>query len=94
MRTVSILFLAAAVSSAGAQAKKAQEQIPRSARDDTTRSRELLPEEQIQQVLNRLAFGPRAGDVAAVRAMGVDQWIEQQLHPEKINDTAAERIAS
>ena len=36
--------------------------------------------------LNRLAFGPRPGDVERVAAMGVDQWIDQQLHPDKIDD--------
>jgi uncharacterized protein (DUF1800 family) len=38
--------------------------------------------------LNRLTFGPRPGDVAKVTQMGVDKWIEQQLHPEKIDDSA------
>ena len=38
--------------------------------------------------LNRLAFGPRPGDVERVAAMGVDQWIDQQLHPDKIDDHA------
>ena len=41
-------------------------------------------------VLNRLAYGPRAGEVTAVRAMGVAAWIEQQLHPERIGDVALE----
>ena len=36
--------------------------------------------------LNRVAFGPRPGDVQRVAAMGVEQWIDQQLHPEKIDD--------
>jgi hypothetical protein len=38
--------------------------------------------------LNRLAFGPRPGDVERVTAMGIDKWIDQQLHPEKIDDHA------
>ncbi len=38
--------------------------------------------------LNRLAFGPRPGDVERVVAMGVDKWIDQQLHPDKIDDHA------
>src|SRR5690348_17991066 len=38
--------------------------------------------------LNRLTFGPRPGDVERITAMGVDKWIDQQLHPEKIDDTA------
>src|ERR1039458_8829279 len=33
--------------------------------------------------LDRLTFGPRPGDVQSVAAMGVDKWIEQQLHPER-----------
>jgi len=45
--------------------------------------------------LNRLAFGPRPGDVDAVMKSGVDKWIEQQLHPEGIPDRAVEaRIAA
>jgi uncharacterized protein (DUF1800 family) len=40
--------------------------------------------------LNRLTFGPRPGDLQKVDAMGVDNWIEQQLHPEKIADGAIE----
>jgi uncharacterized protein (DUF1800 family) len=38
--------------------------------------------------LNRLTFGPRPGDVDHVMAMGVDKWIDQQLHPDKIEDSA------
>src|SRR2546421_843581 len=38
--------------------------------------------------LNRLTFGPRPGDVEKVTAMGVDKWIELQLNPEKIDDSA------
>jgi uncharacterized protein (DUF1800 family) len=45
--------------------------------------------------LNRLAFGPRPGDVQQVMAMGVDRWIDLQLHPEKISDSGMEaRLAS
>jgi uncharacterized protein (DUF1800 family) len=42
------------------------------------------------QALNRLTFGPRPGDVEQVMAMGVDRWIDLQLHPEKIPDSAVE----
>src|SRR5262249_34326705 len=48
-------------------------------------------DERIVHVLNRLAYGPRPGDVARVRAMGVQAWIERQLHPELIADEAIER---
>jgi uncharacterized protein (DUF1800 family) len=56
------------------------------------------PEEQKKRVvhaLNRLTFGPRPQDVQQVMAMGVDHWIDLQLHPEKINDDAMEsRLAA
>jgi len=32
--------------------------------------------------LNRLAFGPRPGDLAHISRTGVERWIDQQLHPE------------
>jgi uncharacterized protein (DUF1800 family) len=42
------------------------------------------------QALNRLTFGPRPGDIQRVMAMGVDRWIDLQLHPEKIPDSVVE----
>jgi uncharacterized protein (DUF1800 family) len=38
--------------------------------------------------LNRLTFGPRPGDVQRVTQIGVEKWIDLQLHPEKIDDSA------
>ncbi len=40
--------------------------------------------------LNRLTFGARPGDVDRVAQIGVDKWIELQLHPEKIDDSGLE----
>jgi uncharacterized protein (DUF1800 family) len=56
--------------------------------------REQLPDEQVQQVLNRLSYGSRPGDAEKVRAMGVDRWIATQLVPERIDDAAAEQLVS
>ena len=42
----------------------------------------------ILHVLNRVSFGPRPGDVARVREMGLESYIDQQLHPERIADTS------
>jgi uncharacterized protein (DUF1800 family) len=50
--------------------------------------REQTADQQLHHVLNRLAFGARPGEVEAVRAMGVDAWIERQLRPETIPDSA------
>src|SRR5579872_5931647 len=41
---------------------------------------------KVLHALNRLTFGPRPGDVEQVQAMGLDKWLDQQLHPDKIND--------
>jgi uncharacterized protein (DUF1800 family) len=40
------------------------------------------------RVLNRMAFGPRPGDPARVRRMGIDAYVEEQLRPEAIDDSA------
>jgi uncharacterized protein (DUF1800 family) len=59
-----------------------------------TEPREQTADQQVQQVLNRLGFGPRPGDVAKVRAMGVDEWIALQLAPDRIEDGAADRVVA
>ena len=51
---------------------------------------ELSPDEAILHALDRLAYGPRPGDVERVRQMGLAKWIEQQLNPNSIDDKAAE----
>src|ERR1700723_4430599 len=48
----------------------------------------LSDRERVIHALNRLTFGPRPGDVDAVLAKGMDAWIEDQLHPESIDDSA------
>jgi len=40
----------------------------------------------IEHVLNRIAFGPRPGDVEMVRRLGIDRYIDQQLHPDRTPD--------
>src|SRR5207237_4131084 len=51
---------------------------------------ELSPDEAILHALNRLAYGPRPGDIARVKQMGLAKWIEQQLNPGSIDDKAME----
>jgi len=45
-------------------------------------------QKSVVHALNRLTFGLRPGDVDRVMAMGLDKWIDLQLHPERIDDTA------
>src|SRR6266511_2849188 len=47
-------------------------------------------ERQIIHLLNRLGYGPRPGDIERVKRIGLDKYIDQQLHPETINDAAIE----
>src|SRR6266566_335514 len=49
---------------------------------------ELSPDEAILHALNRLAYGPRPGDVERVRQTGLAKWIEQQLNPNSLDDRA------
>ena len=51
---------------------------------------ELSADEAILHALNRLAYGPRPGDMERVRQMGLAKWIEQQLNPNSIDDKAME----
>ena len=41
-------------------------------------------DQEILHALNRLTFGPRPGDIEAVKNMGLRQWIDLQLHPDRI----------
>src|SRR5436190_15246821 len=50
----------------------------------------LSEEQRIIHVLNRLGFGARPGDVERVKAMGVENYINQQLNPNSIADAVAE----
>jgi uncharacterized protein (DUF1800 family) len=50
----------------------------------------LTQRQRALHALNRLTFGPRPGDAGKVLAKGVDSWIEDQLHPESIDDSALE----
>ena len=57
---------------------------------------QLEGDARILHALNRLTFGPRPGDLEAVRAMGpgkigpdktgLDKWFDGQLHPESLDE--------
>ena len=50
----------------------------------------LSEELRIVHILNRLGFGARPGDVARVQSVGLENYINLQLNPEKISDALAE----
>ncbi len=52
-------------------------------------------QKRVAHALNRLSFGARPGDLERVTQLGVDKWIDLQLHPEAIDDSALDaRLAS
>ena len=53
-------------------------------------TKEIQGEQRVLHALNRFTFGPRPGDIAAVQAMGLKRWFEQQLNPASIDDSALE----
>ena len=50
-------------------------------------SGQLQGDERILQALSRFTFGPRPGDLEAVRKMGLDSWFEEQLRPANMDET-------
>ena len=56
--------------------------------------KQIQGDERIFHALDRLTFGPRPGEVEEVKAIGLDAWIAQQLHPASIDDTAMETAAA
>lgn len=74
-------------SSGAAQSQAVRTPRPQSAAPPT---RTLTEEQRALHALNRLTFGPRPGDLQKVMTMGVNDWIEQQLHPEEIPDVLLE----
>jgi uncharacterized protein (DUF1800 family) len=51
---------------------------------------ELTEDQAVLHALNRLAYGPRPGDLERIKQMGLEKWIDEQLHPERIDDSEAE----
>ncbi len=48
---------------------------------------QIQGDQRIIHALNRFTFGPRPGDLEAVRAMGLERWFDQQLRPASIDET-------
>ena len=51
-------------------------------------SQPLTERQKIIHVLNRLGYGPRPGDVERIEKMGLQKYLQLQLHPERIDDSA------
>ena len=44
-------------------------------------------------LLNRATYGPRSEDIERVLDLGVDGWLEEQLHPDQIADPSVAEVA-
>lgn len=88
--------VAAACASGGRAAGRALEPapLPAWAAHYTTEGRELTADQQARQALSRLTFGARPGDYERVRLDGVDRWVDRQLFPERLSDSADRVVAA
>jgi uncharacterized protein (DUF1800 family) len=77
------LMSALAVVAADKKHKKSKSQ-------NDTAAMQMDEQKRAIHVLNRFTFGPRRGDMQKIQAMGIDNWFDQQLRPEKIDDSALE----
>jgi uncharacterized protein (DUF1800 family) len=79
-----LILLATVILAAGD--KKSKNKAP----DAPPASASMDEDKKIIHTLNRFTFGVRPGDVERVRTMGLEQWLDEQLHPDRINDSAME----
>ncbi len=53
-------------------------------------SEPVSSDQRALQLTRRITFGPRPGDLDRVRKMGPEAFLDQQLHPENLDDSDAE----
>ena len=69
----------------GAAAPSPKNNTGKSAANSARLFHQPIPkQDRIQHALNRLTFGPKAGDAARVQSLGLKKWIDLQLHPKRI----------
>ncbi|MGH9853798.1 MAG: DUF1800 domain-containing protein, partial [Blastocatellia bacterium] len=57
----------------------------------TNAAKSLTEEQRVIHLLDRVSFGSRPGDVERVMKMGWEKYLDEQLHPERVSDQAAEQ---
>jgi len=62
----------------------AKPRAPKPAADNKLFQKKLSKDDQILHALDRLTFGPRPGDVDRVKKIGLQKWVFQQLHPDRL----------
>src|SRR6266581_2998991 len=94
IKGLAAMFLLAALTTAAPYLSAAKDKRAKSAESSKANKglpiQDLTEDEAILQALNRLGFGPRPGDLQRVKEMGLQKWIDQQLRPDSLNDSALE----
>ena len=90
---ISALIFSATYLSGGAHQASADKRLPITIKLDKKFKgklpiTELTEDEAITHAMNRLAYGPRPGDVEYVRKLSLEKWIDLQLQPNLIDDSA------
>ncbi|MGC2657553.1 MAG: DUF1800 domain-containing protein [Bryobacteraceae bacterium] len=55
----------------------------------------LSKDQDLHHALDRLTFGPRPGDLDRIQSMGLDRFVDEELHPERVpeNPLLRDRLA-
>jgi hypothetical protein len=84
LRAAVLLVLLSGLHLVWARAKKIKRiKAADNAADYVAFSGKLDKEQRLRQALDRLTFGPRPGDLDRIRSIGLNKWLDAELHPEK-----------
>jgi uncharacterized protein (DUF1800 family) len=88
MKSCSILLAISLSSPLGlAQEMKQKEKKPVASKSNL---KNLTEEQKVSHLLERVTFGPRAGDVERVMKIGWKKYLEEQFNPDRISDKVVE----
>jgi len=90
-RALTLLVLGALAGCSAAAAGGADPAQPQVADSSAASAVQPAADRQILHAINRLTYGARPGDFERVRAVGLSGWIDRQLRPRTIDDSATER---
>jgi uncharacterized protein (DUF1800 family) len=90
-RALTLLVLGALAGCSAAAAGGADPAQPQVADSSAASPVQPATDRQILHAINRLTYGARPGDFERVRAIGLSGWIDRQLRPRTIDDSATER---
>ena len=86
MKSIAFVLCGVAVTALASSAGGGAPKVPKT---------KLNREQRAAHLLNRIGYGPKPGQIEAVLAFGEAAYIERQLHPQAIDDSALEkRLAS